>query len=168
LFLPQLQGERAPLWDASLRGVFLGMDQATALPDLGRAVMEGVALSARHVLDALQASAGCAPDMLTCGGGGFRSDIWLQIKADVLGRPLARLAVNEPGLIGAAALAALGTGLVADMTAAQKALARFEPPVAPNPQMRALYDGLFGIYTRAIAANAPLNADLLALARRQG
>ncbi|MGL4322000.1 MAG: xylulokinase, partial [Paracoccaceae bacterium] len=51
LFLPQLQGERAPLWDASLRGVFLGMDQATALPDLARAVMEGVALSARHVLD---------------------------------------------------------------------------------------------------------------------
>ncbi len=167
LFLPQLQGERAPLWDPSLRGVFLGMDQATGLPDLARAVMEGVALSARHVLGALEASSGQSPAMLTCGGGGFRSDIWMQIKADVLGRPLARLAVNEPGLIGAAALAALGIGLAPNLHAAQQALARFGPPVAPDPARRALYDDLFGLYTRAIAANAPLNAELLALASRQ-
>lgn len=167
LFLPQLQGERAPLWDPALRGVFLGMDQASGLPDLARAVMEGVALSARHVLGALEASSGHSPAVLTCGGGGFRSDIWMQIKADVLGRPMARLAVNEPGIIGAASLAALGAGLAPDLRAAQAALARLEPPVAPSPARRALYDDLFGLYTRAIAANAPLNAELLALASRQ-
>jgi xylulokinase len=105
--------------------------------------------------------------MLTCGGGGFRSDVWLQIKADVLGRPLARLSVNEPGLVGAAALAALGAGLAPDLQSAQQTLARFEPPVTPDPSKRALYDDLFGLYTRAIAANAALNADLLALASRQ-
>lgn len=167
LFLPQLQGERAPLWDPSLRGVFLGMDQTSALPDLARAVMEGVALSARHVLGALEASSGRSPEMLTCGGGGFRSDTWMQIKADVLGRPLARLSVNEPGLVGAAALAALGLGLAPDLHAAQQVMARLEPPVAPDPSKRALYEDLFGLYTRAIAANAPLNADLLQLASRQ-
>jgi xylulokinase len=91
----------------------------------------------------------------------------MQIKADVLGRPLARLVVNEPGLIGAASLAALGTGLAPDLQTAQKALARLEPPVDPDPTKRALYDDLFGLYTRAITANAPLNADLLALASRQ-
>lgn len=167
LFLPQLQGERAPLWDPSLRGVFVGMDQASGMPDLARAVMEGVALSARHVLGALESSSGHSPVILTCGGGGFRSDIWMQIKADVLGRPLARLSVNEPGLIGAAALAALGAGLAPDLQSAQQMLARFEPPVAPDPAKRGLYDDLFGLYTRAIAANAGLNADLLALAARQ-
>jgi xylulokinase len=167
LFLPQLQGERAPLWNPSLRGVFLGMDQASSLPDLARAVMEGVAFSARHVLGALESSSGHSPAMLTCGGGGFRSDVWLQIKADVLGRPLERLSVNEPGLVGAAALAALGAGLAPDLQSAQQTLARFEPPVTPDPFKRALYDDLFGLYTRAIAANAALNADLLALASRQ-
>jgi xylulokinase len=167
VFLPQLQGERAPLWDPSLRGVFLGMDQASGLPDLARAVMEGVALSARHVLGALETSSGHSPAMLTCGGGGFRSDTWMQIKADVLGRPLARLSVNEPGLVGAAALAAFGTGLAPDLRGAQQAIARLELPVAPDPARRALYDDLFGLYTRAIAANASLNAELLKLASRQ-
>ncbi len=167
LFLPQLQGERAPLWDPSLRGVFLGLDQASGLPDLARAVMEGVALSARHVLGALETSSGHSPEMLTCGGGGFRSAAWMKIKADVLGRPMARLVVNEPGLLGAAALAALGIGLAPDLHSAQQALARLDPPVSPDPANRALYDDLFGLYTRAIAANAPLNADLLALASRQ-
>lgn len=168
LFLPHLQGERAPLWDPSLRGVFLGMDQDSGLPDLARSVMEGVALSARHVLGALESSSGHSPALLTCGGGGFRSDVWLQIKADVLGRPLARLSVNEPGLVGTAALAALGAGLAPDLRSAQQTLARFEPPVDPDPAKRALYDDLFGLYTRAITANASLNADLLALASRQG
>jgi xylulokinase len=167
LFLPHLQGERAPLWDPSLRGVLLGMDSASSLPDLARAVMEGVALSACHVIGALEASSGHRPAMLTCGGGGFRSDIWLQIKADVLGRPLARLSINEPGLIGAAALAALGAGLVPDLRSAQQSLAQFEPPVAPDPAKRTLYDDLFGIYTDAITANAALNARLLALASHQ-
>ncbi len=167
LFLPHLQGERAPLWDPSLRGVILGMDQASGLPDLARAVMEGVALSARHVLGAIESSTGHSPVILTCGGGGFRSDVWMQIKADVLGRPLARLSVNEPGLVGAAALAALGAGLAPDLQAAQQTLARFEAPMAPDPSKRALYDDLFGLYTRAISANAALNADLLALASRQ-
>jgi xylulokinase len=164
LFLPHLQGERAPLWTPSLRGVFLGMDQATGLPDLGRAVYEGVALSARHVLEVLEQSAGVRPEVLTCGGGGFRAALWTQIRADVLGRPLARLQVNEPGLLGAAALAARGAGLFDTLAKAQEALARFNAPVMPDVARRGFYDDLFGLYVRAITANASLNAELLALA----
>ena len=47
LFLPHLEGERAPLWDAELRGAFVGLDRRTGAPELALAVMEGVALSAR-------------------------------------------------------------------------------------------------------------------------
>jgi len=166
LFLPHLQGERAPLWNPDLRGVFLGMDQVTDLPDLGRAVYEGVALSARHVLEVLERSSGHAPDVLTCGGGGFRSDMWMQIRANVLNRPLKRLQVNEPGLIGAAALAARGVGLFATLAEAQRETVRFGPAILPDSAMHTLYDELFGLYTRAIAANADLNAELLALATR--
>ncbi len=166
LFLPHLQGERAPLWNPSLRGVFLGMDQATGLPDLARAVYEGVALSARHVLGVLEQSANVVPETLTCGGGGFRSAHWTQIRANVLGRPLIGLEVNEPTLLGAAALAAHGTGHFATLADAHRAMVRHGAMVAPDPEQTALYDDLFGLYTRAIAANADLNADLLALATR--
>lgn len=166
LFLPQLQGERAPLWDAALRGAFLGLDQASDRTDLARAVMEGVALSARHALAAVQGSAGVVPEVLTCGGGGFRSEVWMRIRTDVHGRPMRRLSVNEPGLLGAAALAAQGAGLASSLAAAHAALARFEPPVTPDPALRGLYDDLFGLYTGAISANARTHAALLALAAR--
>jgi xylulokinase len=164
LFLPHLQGERAPLWNPALRAVFLGMDQNCTMADLGRAVYEGVALSARHVLEALEHSAGCSPEVLICGGGGFRSDLWTQIRANVLGRPMQRVTVNDVAVLGAAALAARGAGLFDTLAAAQTALMRLGPPVMPDPAQRGLYDDLFGLYTRAIAANADLNADLLRLA----
>lgn len=160
LFLPQLQGERAPLWDARLRGAFLGMDAQTGLADLARAVMEGVAFSARHVMAALEASGAARPQSLTCGGGGFRSPVWAQIKADVMGRPLVPLAVNEPGILGAAALAAKGAGLFPTLDSAHRALVARGRPFLPDPAKAALYDDLFGLYTEAIATNASLHARL--------
>lgn len=166
LFLPHLQGERAPLWNPALRGVFLGLDQATGLPDLAHAVHEGVALSARHVLEVLQRSANVVPVTLSCGGGGFRSAMWTQIRANVLGRVLVRLQVNEPTLLGAAALAARGIGQFASLGDAHRAMVRPGAEVVPDPALRGFYDDLFGLYTRTIAANADLNAELLALAAR--
>ena len=164
IFLPQLQGERAPLWNASLRGAFLGMDQSTGMADLARAVMEGVAFSARHVMQALETSAGVRPEMLTCGGGGFRSPVWTRIKADVMGRPLRPLRVNEPGILGAAALAAKGAGLFPDLAAAHAAIVARADPILPDPKRVAMYDDLFGIYTDAIATNAALHARMVARA----
>lgn len=161
LFLPQLQGERAPLWDSALRAAFLGLDATAGPATLAWAVMEGVGLAARHAMEALQASAGTRPAELTCGGGGFRSPVWTQIKADILGRPLRPLAVNEPGLLGAAVLAAKGAGLVRDLAEAHGALVRHRAPVLPDPNRVAMYDDLFGLYTQAIAANASIHARLL-------
>lgn len=164
IFLPQLEGERAPLWDASLRGAFLGMDQSTGMADLARAVMEGVAFSARHVMGALESSAGVRPAVLACGGGGFRSPVWTRIKADVMGRPMVPLRVNEPGILGAAALAATGAGLFASLAEAHGAIVAKAEPVLPDPRRVAEYDDLFGIYADAIAANAAIHGRMVARA----
>jgi xylulokinase len=153
LFLPQLAGERAPLWNPNLRGAFLGLDGGMGATDLARAVLEGVAMSARHVLGAISASSGVDAAMLKCGGGGFASNAWGQIRADVLNKSLTRLAVGEPGLVGAAALAAYGAGGHNTLAGAQAQFAQFDKTWHPNPDNRALYDDLFGIYTDAIAAN---------------
>lgn len=160
LFLPQLAGERAPLWDPTLRGAFLGLDSGMGTADLARAVLEGVALSARHVLGSLLASAGVGAETLKCGGGGFQSDPWNQIRADVLNKRLTRLAVNDPGVVGAVALAAYGAGSHASLPAACAAFARIDRAWEPDPTQRGLYDDLFGIYLDAIAANAPLGHRL--------
>jgi xylulokinase len=58
LFLPHLSGERAPLWDASARGTFLGLDASMGRAEIARAVLEGVAMSVRLAFAALDTSSG--------------------------------------------------------------------------------------------------------------
>ena len=163
LFLPQLEGERAPLWDTGLRGAFLGLTRSTGRGDLARAVLEGVALSARHALETLDRSAGFRADTVSCGGGGFRSEPWTRIRADLLGRELRVLEAGEPGLLGAAAIAALGVGLYGDLAEAQGALAPVGRIVEPDPGMRGRADDLFGLYLDAVAANRDAGRRLAAL-----
>ncbi|MEV0460983.1 xylulokinase, partial [Catellatospora methionotrophica] len=104
LFLPHLAGQRAPLWDADVRASFLGVSADTTGAELARAVLEGVAMSAREAFDAVAAAAGVPVRGVAVSGGGARSDLWCQIKADVLGRPLGRLAVADSAVLGAALL----------------------------------------------------------------
>ncbi|MEM8850192.1 MAG: FGGY family carbohydrate kinase [Pseudomonadota bacterium] len=166
LFLPQLEGERAPLWDTSLRAAFLGLSRRARLDDLGRAVFEGVALSARHALELLQASAATVSDHVACGGGGFRSEAWAQIRADVLGVPLRPLEAGEPGMLGAAMIAATGIGEYDSLNEAQAALARYKRDIEPSTAAHARYSELFEIYRDAIGANADLGRRLSDLTRR--
>lgn len=164
LFLPQLEGERAPLWNADLRGAFLGLGRRTDMADLARAVFEGVAFAARHALEALQTSADERSDVISCGGGGFRSPVWAQIRADVLGRPLRTLAAGEPGVLGAATLAAIGTGVHSGFEDAWQALARYEEVHTPVDSRVAAYDAIYSIYRDAVSANAETGKRLIAAA----
>jgi xylulokinase len=159
LFLPHLEGERAPLWDVSSRGVFARMETATGPGALARAVMEGVAFSARLAFEATEASAGRRADHLNIGGGGARSDVWCQIRADALGRPLRRVAVLDAGTLGAAAIAGLGAGLMPSLAAAIDSLVSFERTFAPDPAARGYYDEKFGRYQALYADLKGFNAS---------
>lgn len=162
LFVPHLMGERAPIWTPDARGMFLGLDEGMTTGDLARGVYEGVAFSARHVLDAVSASAGVHGGTITCGGGGFKSDLWNQIRADVLGRPLARVAVADPGIAGAAGLAAVAVGLAPTLAQAFAQITHVDRTYDPDPGRSAHYDDRYAIYLEAIAANADLNRRLIA------
>jgi len=151
LFLPQLEGERAPLWDTSLRAAFLGLSRSSTTADMARAVFEGVALSARHALGPLRTSAGVGADVILCGGGGFRSAVWTQIRADVLGVPLQPIAAGEPGVLGAALMAAVAVGLHPSLGRAWAATARLGALVQHDPGLTARYDDLFAVYCEAIS-----------------
>lgn len=166
MFLPQLQGERAPLWDAGLRAAYMGISRQTTRTDFARAVYEGVAMAARMALEALQVSAGVAGDSITCGGGGFRADPWNQIRADVLGVELRRLAGQEPGVLGASTMAAIGVGTFAGFAEAYGVLATYDRTYTPDPAQHARYNDLFDLYKEAIAANADLGKRLSKLAAK--
>ena len=156
LFLPHLEGERAPLWDAHLRGAFIGLDRRASGPDHALAVMEGVALSGRMLCEACDAAAGEAPPRLYHAGGGARSDLWAQIKADCLGRPLDRMACLDVGCLGAAIMAAVGVGAHPSLAKAASAMTRVERSFEPDPRMRARYDAMYDAYSRAARALRPI------------
>ncbi|GKX35451.1 MAG: carbohydrate kinase [Rhizobiaceae bacterium MnEN-MB40S] len=166
LFLPHLQGERAPLWDIHARGTFLGVDGGAGPAEIARSVMEGVACSARWVQERLEVSADVTPDTINCGGGGFKSDIWNQIRATVLDKRLKRASVGDPGVLGAAGIAAVATGLMPDLSTAFASLVQFDHVYEPDPARRGHYDRLFDLYKQAYESTKDLSHALVGLHER--
>ena len=163
LFLPHLSGERAPIWDASARGTFLGLDSSMGRAEMARAVLEGVAMSVRLAFAALDTSSGGRAAVLNCGGGGFASETWNQIRADVLGRELQRLAARDPGALGAAALGAVAAGLQPDLDAALSAAVRFDKTYSPNAEGQERAETLYALYRPAYEAARATNHALAAM-----
>jgi xylulokinase len=160
LFLPHLEGERAPLWDAGARGAFAGLTSRTDPAVLALAVMEGVAFSARLVLEALERSAGLRPEVLRAGGGGMRSDAWCQLRADALGRRLARTGPAAAAALGAAVCAGVGSGALPDLAAAAGALAREDRTFEPDAAGAALASERFELFRELYGQLRPINARL--------
>jgi len=115
-----------------------------------------VALSARHLLGSLTAAAGYRPDRLLYGGGGSRSDLWSQIRADCLGIAMHRFAFPDVGCLGAAILAAVGIGGFRTIADAVPAMTSVERIFDPDPTMKPRYDAMFEAYLGAIAALRPI------------
>ncbi|WP_433285400.1 xylulokinase [Pseudonocardia sp. CA-142604] len=160
VFTPHLMGERAPLWDASVRGSFLGLSSATTRDEMSRAVLEGVAMSARHVFSGVEEACALPLSRVVLSGGGARSDLWAQIHADVLGRPVQRLRVHDSAVLGAALLGAVGAGVHPDVeTAADKAV-EADRVFTPIPANARRLDSLYEVYTASHRALAEIHSAL--------
>lgn len=156
VFLPYLAGERAPIHDPDARGALVGLTLAHRRGHVTRAVLEAAAYAIRHVAAPIVA-AGVPLTELRVTGGPAHSDIWNQVKADVIGVPVAVPAVLETGLLGAAILGAAGAGVHPDLTSAIAAMVRIERWLAPRPEFRAVYDEGFATYTALYPRLEPLD-----------
>ncbi len=107
MVLPFLEGERAPRWDARLRGTILGLQTGTGPGELTRAVLEGAALGLAHIAAGLRA-AGARIDVVVCAGRPALSDLWCGIKAAALG--VDALVPEDPDLAAYGAALAAGAG----------------------------------------------------------
>ncbi len=160
LFLPHLEGERAPLWDAASRGSFACISSSTGPAEMARAVMEGVAYSARLVFDSLEASACIRPTVIHLSGGGSASDIWCQIRADVLQRPLNRTASRDAGVIGAAMMAGVGAGLFPTLRWAARQCVQYDQLFTPNASDAEHHNKRFAAYKLLYQQLKPLTSAL--------
>jgi sugar (pentulose or hexulose) kinase len=143
VFLPYLMGERSPVWDGKASGALVGLNLFHTRTHCYRAVLEGVAYALRHNIEAGQAEG--LQDALIVVGGAAQSDLWVQIIADVTGRPVLTIAENVEAAMGAALLAAIGIGLI-DEAAACRGWVTLTPRAQPRPAARDAYERLFAIY----------------------
>lgn len=161
LFHPYLAGERAPLWDSQARASFSGVGAEHDRRHFARAVLEGVAFAARHLLETAEAAAQLRVASVNASGGGNRSDLWCEIKADVLGRRLDRLRVRDTGVLGAALMGAVAAGLFGDLRTAARNTVEAERSFEPGPDA-ARYEQLYRIYRNVYDASRPAYAALAA------
>lgn len=151
IFLPYLIGERSPRWNPDARAAFIGLTNRHGRPDLLRAVLEGVTLNLRIILEAFRQQ-GAAIDSLRVIGGGARSAAWNQIMADVFGIPVNRLSqLEEATSMGAAAAGGVGAGIWKDFSKVDE-MVQIASEAKPRAELRALYDELSEIFEEAYAA----------------
>ena len=152
VFLPWLNGERSPVDDSRARGGFVNASLGTTSGHLIRAVLEGVALNARWLLGSVERFTKHRVGSVAMVGGGARSDLWAQICADVLDRPVRQVAdpqfatARGTGLHAAAALGLIGWEDIPDLVPIAKV---FEP----DPANRRVYDGLYREFVGFYKAN---------------
>jgi len=154
-FIPGLSGAMAPEWHAGARGCFYGLTAATERRHLARAVLEGCAFAMRDVAERLR-EMGVAFDSVLLLGGGARSPLWAQLRADLLGLPVAVPAIVDTCALGAAMLAAVAVGAQPDLAACAAAVHAECTPFVPHPAMRSTYDRAYGDYRRLFSALKPL------------
>jgi xylulokinase len=146
VFLPHLAGERAPLWNADARAVFIGMTTGTERGHVVRAVLEGVAHAARHLRECCEQAAGFGAEALRLSGGGADSTLWNQIKADTHRCTLEQVASTMTGCLGAALMAGAAAGATNDLESWAAEVVTVARRYEPDPVAADRLDGLHAIY----------------------
>jgi xylulokinase len=161
LFVPTLAGGTHFEGGPSVRGAFVGLDLSHTQADIIRAVLEGIAFGLRAAFDELRRLTAVRDEMLLFGGGA-KSPLWRQIFADVYNCTVVKSKIDqETAALGAAALAAVGTGSWADFSRVVE-LHEIEDRSRPNAQNVAVYESLLPVYRQAAEFQRELG-DMLAV-----
>jgi len=146
LFLPFLATAATPRWNSQARGSLLGMTFAHTKEDVIRAVMEGVTLEIRDVMQRWTQK-GYAVDTLRIAGGATRSELWNQIQADVYGKPVETLACDEATCLAAAMFGGVAVGEFKTIDEAVGEMVKVDKLIEPNEKNHAIYEELYDCYS---------------------
>jgi xylulokinase len=109
VYLPYLNGERTPHWDADARGVFFGIGINHTKAHFIKAIMEGVSFALRDCVESVE-DLDLEVSAVRAVGGGLKSPVWRASLARILSRPVRTVEHPDTGNLGNAMLAAVGTG----------------------------------------------------------
>jgi len=169
VFLPHLGGGPPPELDPDSRGAFIGLSPVVDRGTLYRAVLEGLAMQARMIVDGMERLRGVTPvSAIRVIGGGSRDPLFLRIKANAFARPLVVIDEPEATALGAALLGGIAAGVYRDLDEALAKLDRHEHVVEPDGEA-AFYEELrTRVFERLHPALKGVNHALAQIGREPG
>jgi xylulokinase len=156
-FLPALSGAMTPRWEPGARGAFYGLTAAHGKTACARALLEGCAFAMRDIVDRMHAM-GIATDRIRLCGGGAKSRVWAQMRADLCQRPVEVAKVTDASPLGAAVLASVAAGMAGSVDEAVGRLPLRLTTIEPDPARAATYEDAYRRYRALFDALRPLYA----------
>ena len=147
LVLPHFSGAATPYMDNLAKAAFVGITLETSKYDLYRALMEGTSYEMLLNFNKMRVLTGKI-DEIRASGGGSTSDVWLQIKADILNSEITALAAKEIGAAGTAALAGRAVGIYENLRDAAAKMVPVRNVFSPNPENTEKYNELYHKYEK--------------------
>jgi len=159
LVLPHFAGAGTPTFDTASKGAILGLTFSTSRGDVAKAILEGLTYELRLNLDLLR-DGGVSIDVLRAIGGGAKSDLWLQLKADITGIPVITPRITEAAAFGAALLAGTGAGLFRSAAEGAERFLELTDTYQPDPSRHEAYSRQYELYREVYPAVAPISHRL--------
>jgi xylulokinase len=159
LVLPHFSGSGTPTFDTESKAAILGLTFATTRSDIAKAILEGLTYELRLNLDLLKAG-GVQIDVLRAIGGGAKSVLWLQLKADITGIPVVTPKITEAAAFGAALLAGTGAGIYRSTSEAADQFLQLSSVYKPDPKRQHEYDQRYELYRQMYPAISPITHKL--------
>lgn len=160
LFTPYISGERTPYTDSNIRGSFIGIDIAHTRDHFARSVLEGVTFSLRDSQELMREYSGKVFDEIVSVGGGAKNKEWLQIQADIFNTPVVTLETEQGPGLGAAMIAAVGTGWFVDFNECADVFVNYQEKIIPNKENVEKYEEIYKVYKTIYEATKGLNDQL--------
>lgn len=155
LVLPHFAGAATPYMDNGSKGAIVGLTAAHGVNDIYRACMEGVAYEMQINMDCLKKS-GVKFEKMNATGGGARSKVWMQMKADILNMPITALETVDAGTVGSAMLTGIVTGCFKNLEDAAGYMVKEMETYYPRPEMHKKYEKIYERYKKLYKAVRPL------------
>ncbi|MCL1808717.1 MAG: FGGY-family carbohydrate kinase [Clostridiales bacterium] len=159
IVVPHFGGTGTPELASPAFGTIAGLSMGSGLPEIYRAVMEGLCFEMRFNREKLKES-GIEFSSLRATGGGARSPLWLQMKADVLDIPVETLETSDAGAVGGAMAAAVSLGAFRCLEEAASCFVKTGKLILPNRERTKLYDKKYSRYIKIRQAMLSLNNEI--------
>ena len=150
LFMPHLNGSGTPDMDLDSRGAFLNIPAGSTKKEFIKALIEGLNFEIKSMIDYYEEEI-CPVDSIYVTGGAVKSDQWMQVKTDILGKNIISSEVSEAGSLGVALLAAYADGIFESIEAAIKKMVRIKKVYLSNNENKDYYEQKYNKYKKAIS-----------------